>query len=409
MEENLSQSAGSIAAWRPGSRLPPDVILHLYFASFDLYQSRAYRAGATALAGGLAHSILYVGHDYARGPEFETPVPNSLLWNVPIGQSVYRGRIARTFRLPLWWWRIYRVMRNSRATMIQCHSLAALPVAAALKVRSGTPLLYDAHELETERSGWPALVRRFARICERSLLRLVDHTVVVNETIEKWYRAAYRTVRISTIRNLPRRPKVPPTRNNKLRSRLGIPENDIIFIYVGLIGAGRGIELMLEAFRQVAPDRHLVLLGSGALFETCAAASQQVPNIHVHASVPPDEILDLVAGADVGLVIFEQNSLSYAYSLPNKLFECLGAGLPVIANDMPEVTRMLAKTGRGWTLPALNATALRDMVSSLSREDIRTKVAAPVEVPYWDAEEPKLLQIMRDVVGGGSAPQLAPA
>ena len=232
---------------------------------------------------------------------------------------------------------------------------------------------------------------------ESVLIRRVAQTTVVNDLIADWYRRAYPGAPVTTVCNLPQRPLRPVTRNDRLRQDLGIGPDDLIFIYVGLLGAGRGLETLIEAFHSVPPGHHLVMLGNGPSAAMCREASRSAPNIHVHEPVPPAEVLELVAGADVGLVFFAQDALSYVYSLPNKLFECLGAGLPVIANDMPAVSRVLRETGRGWIVSDVSAASLRDLVSGISRTTIAAKLSAPLNIPYWEDEVPKLLAVMRSL------------
>ncbi|MDF3076052.1 MAG: glycosyl transferase, group 1 family protein [Alphaproteobacteria bacterium] len=388
--------APAILHWRPAEPLPPGTVVHLYFAPFDVPQSRALRGGRAAMDAGLAGGTLYVGHDYRDSPELTSQQEGSLLWNVPTGAQVgTQGRFSRALRLPKWWWQVYRALRGTRPVFLQCHSLATLPVAVALSRRTGAPVLYDAHELESQRNGWPAWVCRIARAVEGLLIRGVAQTTVVNDLIADWYRSAYPGRPVTTVRNLPQRPVCAVERNDRLRRNLGIGPDGLIFIYVGLLGPGRGLEMLIEAFRDLPADRHLVMLGNGPSAPMCREASRTAANIHVHEPVPPAEVLELVAGADVGLVFFAQDALSYVYSLPNKLFECLGAGLPVIANDMPAVSRVLRETGRGWILPDLNADRLRKLVSQISRQDITARLASPLNIPYWEDEVPKLIAIMR--------------
>jgi glycosyltransferase involved in cell wall biosynthesis len=390
------ESAPAARGWRPGYPLPPATVVHLYFAPFDVPQSRALRGGKAALAAGLAQNVLYVGHEYDGSAEFVPQHPNSLLWNAPTGtRRGPRARLARLIRLPMWWRRVYQALQSTSPVFLQCHSLATLPVAVALSRRTGAPILYDAHELESQRNGWPAWVCGLARQIEGILIRRVAQTTVVNDLIADWYRRAYPGAIVTTVRNLPQRPLRPVARNGRLRVELGIGQDELIFIYVGLLGPGRGLETLIDAFRGVPGGRHLVMLGNGPYLDLCREASRSASNIHLRDPVPPSEVLELVAGADVGLVFFAQSALSYVYSLPNKLFECLAAGLPVIANDMPAVSRVLRETGRGWILPEVSATKLRDLVSSISRNEIAAKLTAPLDIPYWEDEEPKLLAVMR--------------
>jgi hypothetical protein len=111
--------------------------------------------------------------------------------------------------------------------------------------------------------------------------------------------------------------------------------------------------------------------------------------------VPPDDLIPLVAQADVGLVGVENRCLSYYLSLPNKFFECLTACIPVITPDFPEMRRALETGNCGWTCSG-NTDQILSLILSLSPEAIASKklgaraVAAGLS---WEKEERTLIQM----------------
>ena len=124
-----------------------------------------------------------------------------------------------------------------------------------------------------------------------------------------------------------------PKKTAILRSELGIPDGDLVFLYQGGLFRARRIEQLLRVFSRAAKDRHVVFMGYGELERMVRSAAATNYNIHFRPAVSPHEVLAL-AGADVGLVGVENVCLSYYYSLPNKFFEeSLLAGVPVLGSD----------------------------------------------------------------------------
>src|SRR5690606_35434059 len=206
----------------------------------------------------------------------------------------------------------------------------------------------DAHELESEKTGLRGLRRRLARATERLLIRYADLVIVVSETIAQWYATSYRIRPPLVVRNVPAEGPVPVRfQESPLRSRCGVGDDVTVFLYVGVLGPGRSIERLCRVFAKVSPERHLVLMGYGALEEFVAQCARRHPNIHFLPAVPPSEVRLYIRGADVGCCLIEEVSLSYRFSLPNKLFQCIVEGVPVIVNDLPEQASFVSR-GCGW-------------------------------------------------------------
>jgi glycosyltransferase involved in cell wall biosynthesis len=94
------------------------------------------------------------------------------------------------------------------------------------------------------------------------------------------------------------------------------------------------------------------------------------PNIHFHPAIKPSEILSYTCSADVGLSIIENSCLSYYYSLPNKFFEYIAAGVPVIASDFPDMSAIVNEHKVGWTVD-VNEEALSNLIAKLTDVELK--------------------------------------
>jgi glycosyltransferase involved in cell wall biosynthesis len=129
------------------------------------------------------------------------------------------------------------------------------------------------------------------------------------------------------------------------------PARDSRVVYIGGIMPGRGLEVAVKALVEI-PNAMLEVIGPGrpeyraevmALANRLGVANRVV----LRDPVPPAEVMDVLLGATAGLALIEPICLSYRLTLPNKLFEYLLAGVPVIASRLPAIEDVIAETGAG--------------------------------------------------------------
>jgi glycosyltransferase involved in cell wall biosynthesis len=275
--------------------------------------------------------------------------------------------------------------------------VVVLPVGAVLRLLKRCRLVYDTHELESETKGKRGLPKMAAKTIERCLIRYADLVVVVGDAIAEWYRREYPRAEVCVAKNVPYLQNGDVPRTGLLREKLGIPEDDVVFIYQGTFAYGRAIHLILDAFARVPRDRHVVLMGFGNQLELVKRKAEELPNVHFFPAVPPSEVARYAAEADVGLSIIENLCLSYYYCLPNKVFTCLGVGVPVIVSDFPEMGKVIDDHGCGWKV-AVDEDQLVRLVERLTPEEIEEKRRAALACRddfAWENEEPALLSAYR--------------
>jgi glycosyltransferase involved in cell wall biosynthesis len=298
-----------------------------------------------------------------------------------------------------WSWRIARFFKGRDIACINCHSLPVLPLCAYLKVVHRAKLIYDTHELETETVGMGRVRKLLSKLIERVFIGFVDATVVVCDAIADWYKKAYPKQRVWSVRNMPYKLEVVPKPTALLRSRFEIGPEDTLFLYQGVLGKGRGIEILLDAFSRSRPDQHIVFMGYGELAPLVEKRAVECVSIHFHPAVRPDEILSYTADADVGISLIEDLCLSYRYCLPNKLFEYLDCGLPVVVSRLPEMTKVVETYDCGWII-TISRNELVALLAALSPEKIAEKKAGALRARQnfgWQFEEPILLDVYKTI------------
>ncbi len=298
--------------------------------------------------------------------------------------------------------RILLIAIKIRPQIIHSHDVVVLPAAVLLKIIFGAKIVYDAHELESDRNGITRAVKITTLFFERLFWKKIDFFITVSSSILHWYREKYGFKEAVVVLNSPVTPLKDffnrgEKQTNYLRKKFNIPENNLIFIYVGALGLGRGIELFLDIFPKTK-GADLVFLGYGELALSIKAASNSCKNIHFHEAVKHDRVVEIIKSADVGLCLIENVSLSDYYCLPNKLFEYCLANVPIIASDFPEI----AKAVNHFNLGVCCSDNL-ESVSKAIKAFIDRKVAvhiAPSAVKEfgWEAQEEKLLKVYASTV-----------
>ena len=363
------------------------------------HDSRVLKETASLAGSGLFEEVRVLG--LAAGAARTESEGTRLIREVALRTRPLPKSLAfQSLKFMEWRWRLLRESRGLRVGVVHCHDLLPLPVAVRLKQRTGARLVYDAHELETERVGSRGLRQRLARSTERRLMRYVDALITVSPSIVEWYRARYPGVEVVLVRNVPERlpTMVEP---EPLRRRLGVPDDAVLFISIGSFSRGRGIERAIEAFRDPAVRHHVVFMGFGALAERIDAAAAACPRIHRIPAVAPSEVLRFAAGADVGLSLTEDSCLNHRFCLPNKVFESLVAGVPVLCSDLPDQADLVRSHQGGWTVGA-SSEALARRLSEISIDEVRRlRAGLPGRVSGlgWDREAERLLDLYRRLGG----------
>lgn len=265
--------------------------------------------------------------------------------------------------------RILILTKSKPPDVVNIHALSLLPIGAMIKFLYGSKLIYDAHELETETFVLSGFRKRCAKIIEYIYINYVDLVIVVSEGIKDWYLNSYDIKNVVVIKNSPLYNK--SIKNSKiLHDELGIAHEKKILIYLGGLVSGRGIEDLLMAAKEFSnSDYAFIFMGYGHLDYMIRDFSNLYEHIFLMPAVSPDLVLEYTASANVGIAFIENGSLNDKYCLPNKLFEYIFSGLPVIINNAPEMFNIINKYNIGIVIDNLNGKSLKFALDCLSRFD----------------------------------------
>lgn len=282
---------------------------------------------------------------------------------------------------------------KNKPTVVNAHSLGVLPIALACKFFFKAKVVYDAHELETETNGLKGLRQRFSKFLERKLIYGSDLMFVVSDSIAEWYVNNYDIPRPSVVLNAPSKREL--NKNNHFREQLNIREDQVILLYQGGLMAGRGVNLILDAFRARMDDKIvIVFMGYGELSVDIKEAAALQNNIFFFPAVPPAVVLEYTASADIGVALIEDTCLSYRYCLPNKLFEYAMAGLPVLVSNVKDMSDMVFRNNIGAVIADFSTASINHAIDELLVQDLDILKHNAYFVACensWEVQEGKML------------------
>ena len=341
------------------------------------------------------------GLEVGRMPHLSSPLLNRLV-NYPL------------FLNPAWLWHVWQHARETRPGCIIVRDLPLAPIALAVGKWFGIPVHYDMAEvyplgmlsiLPHEMTLAIRVVRatRAAFAVERLVLRGVTTTFVVSEeSRNRCIGLGVPPDRVVLVGNT-------PGNADALRSSWPVPDDMKDFagrpvaIFVGNLFADRGLDLAIDAMAAVAkamPNAALIIVGEG---RDRARLEAQVGRIGLadqvrflgwkHHSTQPAYLRHARVG-----VLPDPSTPHTCTTLPNKIFDYIAAGLPVVATDIPPMRRIVTESNSGLLTPPGDAAAFAEALLTLFRDDaLRTRLGRNGEMaiagPYsWREDERRFIR-----------------
>jgi len=260
------------------------------------------------------------------------------------------ARVVAGFILQGNWFanRLGTITETHNYDFVHCHDWVFLAAGRRIARKAGAKLIYDSHELATRRNLQTRSNRLLTSIVERITWPHVDLLISVSQSIVDFNLRTYGRKKSLVVVNTP---EVPggntPQMVGTVRTRSRCSQEDVLAVYIGSLTSGRGIDAILEAAKLEVPGLHFAFLGSGPLRDAISLAAGELANVSLIEPVDSDQVVGFLRDADVGFCLIEPVTLSYEYSLPNKLFESLFAGLRVVAYPRKEIAKVLEEVGGG--------------------------------------------------------------
>jgi glycosyltransferase involved in cell wall biosynthesis len=297
-------------------------------------------------------------------------------------------RIHRWLRTLDYYRRAIALVRRERPDLIHCNDYNTMWVGVFARLLGRSAVVYDAHELWPDRNLRPE-PRWWLIACEALFVRCAHRTITASPGYADVIARRYRVARPVVIRNIPDLGE-PPSADS--------PDGGATFAYVGAVTRNRGIEVSIEALART-PEARLRLLGPAAAsyrteLEGLAATAGVADRVEFAGSVPPGEVVESLRGATAGLALIQPACLSYELSLPNKIFEYVLAGIPVLVSDLPVMGGFVSERRVGLLArpddPSDVAAKLAELMRPERNREVRAAVRDAAAELSWERESAQL-------------------
>lgn len=377
---------------------------------------RAMRAANALVEAGFAVSIVDLEGESVQSAEEEIEginVKHMIVPNAFIATRFKRWALIRAVRLLIGG--ALRLLRTS-ADIYHALDLPALPacyIAAQLRRK---PLIFEAYELPLSTLP-PSELSTSRRWLHALLTPLLVHIVprctgviTVSPPLVQELRKRYHCQDVTLIRNVPSYRAVPD--NDRLRRQLGLSSDVRIALYQGSFDANRSLNLLVRAAQFLERDIVIVMMGEGdeatrSQLEARIASEGVADRVKILPSVPYAELLDWTASADIGLVVYTlDRAANVRVMLPNKLFEYLMAGLPVLSSELEAVSEVIKTYNVGHVVSPLAPEDIAAAISAMLTDRValarmrRNALYAAQHIFCWEKEKEQLIQLYHQSLEG---------
>ena len=309
----------------------------------------------------------------------------------------------------LWYLRVVaehvRWVRAWRPDVIHIHDSDRLLMGYLAHRATRAPMVYDAHEyvygLTVDDSWQWKLTRRIHLGLERLVAPRAATVITVSGEIGRRLERRYGIKDVVIIHNFPLRLNA-PERTGRLKAALPAEHRSKpVMLHQGRLTAFRGFEQFLETLA-LLPEAAGVMVGSGPSEHSLRELAARLglgSRVAFIPQVPWQDLLSYTADADLGFSISQGNNENSILALPNKLFEYLMAGVPVVASDFPALREHVDAANVGILVPPNDppeiARRIREVLSVPNRlQEMRQNALTVSQTKYnWEAQSQGLTDI----------------
>ncbi len=249
------------------------------------------------------------------------------------------------FTVKAWWTLVTR-----RRDLYVGHDMPGMLPLLPYVLLSPRSVVFAAHELWTEAAEDNAPARPLWRLLERWIVRRTGLVIVPEENRARIMFEEYGArAAPAVVRNIPAAAGG-IQRGSALREELGLSADATIVLYQGLVSGTRCLSELAHSAAALPPQFHIVIIGEGDArlqSELADIAADSRGRLHLLPWMPPDKLRAFTASADVGVLLYRNNGRNNYFAAPNKLYEYLFAGLPLVSSAFPGLQAIVEGGGFG--------------------------------------------------------------
>ena len=257
-------------------------------------------------------------------------------------------------------------------------------------------LWYDTHEHAVDQyaadKAWRRWTQPLVKAVEAGYIEQANIVSCVSDGIAQSLKKRYRLIETPlTLRNIPRYER------SLERHQTTNPRE---VLYQGVIMRGRGLEALIEGVSASKSNLRLIFRGphfDAKYFAELKMAGQKIlgpDNFDIQAPINPKTLIKAASKSDIGVMLLGQKTEHNRLALPNKVFEYIMAGLPLVVSNNPDMASIVKRFGAGAVVSSLKPDAIAKALDGLQGETWLKAHKACLrasETLNWEAEKHLLL------------------
>ncbi|WP_462317145.1 glycosyltransferase [Marinilabilia sp.] len=277
---------------------------------------------------------------------------------------------------------------NQKFDLIWAVDMDTLPAARMAGISKRKPVVFDSHEYFSESPELKErkLVKNIWRYLEKKFIPGSDLFFTVSPGLVKLYKENL-GIKFTLLRNL-------PLKNQYYQPPLLNSDSSPTILYQGSLNLGRGIAQTIEAMKFL-PGYKFIIVGRGDCTSELMALTKRLQlqnQVEFVGAVPFEELPNYQQGVLLGMCIHENIGLNYYYALPNRLFDYMQAGIPVLCNGFPDMKEIVLNHNTGLITddiePKLLAKKIKKACEDIHlREQWQKSVTEAAQLYTWENEE----------------------
>jgi glycosyltransferase involved in cell wall biosynthesis len=390
-----------------------NICLHVVRAA--QHDVRAMRIATTLATAGFHVTVIDVASECDE--DKQNTIPGISMQHIRVPASFKSSRFTHWPMLKVLFFYLYCMLKvfTTQADIYHASEITALPACYLAACIQHKPLIFEAYELPLQDHPLETMSqkRRFAHALMARFLSYVlprsAAIITVSPPIIRELQQSYHVSKLHLLRNLPAYQRVP--RTDRLRQLLGLSPEIRIALYQGNLQVDRGLDRLVRASVFLDSNIVIIMMGQGigntqVELEELIALEDVGDRVKIIPAVPYAELLMWTASADIGLTLIPLDyTVNMRMALPNKLFEYMMAGLPVLSSPLEAVSEILSTYKVGQIVPSMDPVDIGHAInrfiydeSSLAQMRKNTKQAA--QTLCWEQEYPHLLHLYQDIISG---------
>jgi glycosyltransferase involved in cell wall biosynthesis len=301
-------------------------------------------------------------------------------------------------------WRLFWLLLFTKTDVLWSNDLDTLLANYLIGKIKNKPVIFDSHEYFTEvpELEHNAFAKKVWKKIEENIVPHLSFCITVNESIAGLFKEKYRK-EFYVIRNVPLKNQLT---KSKTRLELGMPENKHIVILQGSgINMHRGAEELVEAFKFLPENFHLYIVGNGDVLEILKDMVAQwglEKKISFVGKQPYAQLMQYTMNADAGVTLDKDTNINYRFSLPNKIFDYIQCGIPVISSNLVELKKIIEGYQVGVLVPEVEPELIAQTIQEVFNDpekyaQLKHNTLPAAEKLNWEEEKKVLYKLMEKI------------